>query len=603
MMKFKRDRTRRPGTERTRPRAQVEGLERRELLTLPTHAVNYYSFSNLGPRTVDPTSGKVSVAHPIGLSDQQLSRLDNDGRVITGKDRQGDEYTLILHGPGSLIVSDVTPNDGALDDDIDTIQIVGSNPHTTYVTGQVTATARPIVASDTGEVFFAHLIAARGVHSIILNGFTLNNQVATPIAGQPRGTGPAIFLPGGVKTLSFHDVQNVTDLAGNGNGSDQPTQIVIGDPTTPLKQSPTIQLDHIYNTVIDSTADTQEGLGPRTDATVNIQVNGNLHALNIASATAQTITGGLEFRFPRVDITGRTAVRALGVDHLKVVGSARNFTASRAGTPFQAQSGENAAPTQNVRTTQPFRGGFSGLNHLGTADFGGTADGVGLDVSNGKIGRVRFLRGAGDPTGKPLNATEFGFNAAEAGYPSRGLTGALVVGRSIHKVVVGPSRLILQTGQDPDFTQVDRQGTTKYYARPGQALVNAAIVSAGSIQAVNQVGLSQSSEIAAGYHYRSFEAGLEPVRARSAINKFRQRGDLVDSVVSATYRPNDGIYGNGDDTAGPGVIKGSLKGRLVSTGSQTILSNFGTGVYARRKVGHLPPPETALRNHRGVLVR
>ena len=47
----------------------------------------------------------VFVAHPIGLSDAQLSTLDNDGRVITGKDRQGDEYTLTVHGPGSLIVT------------------------------------------------------------------------------------------------------------------------------------------------------------------------------------------------------------------------------------------------------------------------------------------------------------------------------------------------------------------------------------------------------------------------------------------------------------------------------------------------------------------
>ena len=167
----------------------------------------------------------------------------------------------------------------------------------------------------------------------------------------------------------------------------------------------------------------------------------------------------------------------------------------------------------------------------------------------------------------PLTATQYGFNSAEAGYPSRGLTGALVTAKSIHKVVVGPSNLILQSPQDPDNAQLDRQGQTKYYARPGQGLVNAAIVSAGSIGSVNQVGLSQSSEIAAGYHYRSFEAGLEPVRAKSHIGKFRQRGDLVDSVVSASYRPNDGVYGNGNDTAGPGTIKGAAPRPALLDGS------------------------------------
>jgi len=64
--------------------------------------------------------------------------------------------------------------------------------------------------------------------------------------------------------------------------------------------------------VIDSTQTSQEGLGPQTNGTVNIEVNGNLHALNIASATAQTIDGGFQFNFPLVDVTGRTAVRAYG---------------------------------------------------------------------------------------------------------------------------------------------------------------------------------------------------------------------------------------------------------------------------------------------------
>lgn len=598
MMRFPRSQPRRDGANRLRPGSGHESLERRELMTLPPGAINHYSFAAIQPRVVDPSTGRLFVSHPIGLSDAQLAKLDNEGRIITGKDRQGDEYTLTIHGPGTLIVTDATPGDGSLDDDINTIQIVGSNPHTTYVTGQVTATARPIVDAGTGEVLFNHIIAQKGVHSIILNGFTLT-QTVPAITGQPNNTGPAIFLPGGVTTLSFHNIVNVTDLAGNGSGSDQPLQIVIGDPTTPMKQSPTIQLDSIFNTVIDSSTTSQEGLGPRTDATVNILVNGNLHALNIASATGTTLSGGLEFNFPRVDVTGRTAVRATGIDHLKVTGSARNFTASRAGIPFQPQNGQNAAPPASPKTTQPFRNGFSGLNHLGTADFGGTADAVGLDV-HGPIKRLRFLKGAGDPTGKPLNPTEFGFNSAEAGYPSRGLTGALVTSTKIKHVVIAPSKLILQTGQDPDFAQLDRQGDTKFYPRAGQALVNAAIVSAGSIGSVNQVGLSQQSEIAAGYHYRSFEAGLEPVRAKSTIAHFRQRGDLVDSVVSATYRPGAGIYGSSTSVAGPGIIKGNLKGRLYQTGSQTVLSNFGSGIFAKTKIGHLPPPEGPIRNHRGI---
>ena len=583
MMGFKRDRKRR--LVRTRPGSRIETLENRDLMT----GYNFYSFADVQPRTVNPNTANNYVVHPIGQGAGPFAGLYNEGRFITGQDRQGDTYTLTLHGPGYLVVTDATPNDGSLDDDINTIQIVGSSLTSTYVTGQVTATANPVVAADTGEVYFNHLIAQNGVKSIILNGFSLIDNVVT-IAGQPNNTGPAINLAGGVGTLSFHNVYNVTDLNGP-NGGDLPMQIVIGSPTTPLKVSPRIQLDNIFNTVLDSSATSQVGIGPRTEASVNIEVNGNIHSISIASATAQTITGGAEFNFPRTDVTGRTAIRATGIDHLKVSGSARNLTASRAGSPFQGQNGLNSAPASGV-TTAPFRSGFSGLNHLGTAVFQGTADGVGLDV-HGKIGTVKFLRGAGDPTGSPLNPSQYGSNAAEAGYASRGLTGALVKGKKIGKVVVGPSNLALATSTIPANAQ-SIQGTTQYYSFPGQALVNAAIVSGGSIGNVNVVGTSQSSEIAAGYDYRSYTAGLEPVRGNSKIGHFRQRGDLIDSVVSSSYRPSGGTYGTPDDAKGHGSITGHLNGRVYTTGRQTILGNTGSGFYARTKHGYLPPPQGPL---------
>ncbi len=387
------------------------------------------------------------------------------------------------------------------------------------------------------------------------------NTGTSATSGQPNNTGPAIYLPGGVGTLSFHDILNATDLNGNGNGADQPLEVQIGDPNTPLKVSPSLYIDGIFNTVFDSAGTTQLNAGPVTAASVNILVNGNIHNLNIGSATAQTISGGYEYNFPRVDVTGRTAIRATGIDHLKVVGTARNLTASRAGTPFVAQNGANSPPTTTA-STSVFNSGFSGLNHLGTAEFGGTADAVGLDVSGGKIGTVKFLRGLGDQTGDPLNPTQYGTNSAQAGYPSRGLLGGLVVAKKIGKVVVGASNLTLLTSTNP-ADQLDATRGQKYFAKAGSALVNAAITSSGSIGSVHVVGDSQSSEIAAGYDYKSYADGLEPVRAASQIKSYKQRGDLIDSVVSASYRPNDQIYGNGNDTAGPGKITGKLQGRTL----------------------------------------
>ena len=38
--------------------------------------------------------------------------------MVTGRDREGDEWQITVHGPGAVIVTDATPNDGALDDDL-----------------------------------------------------------------------------------------------------------------------------------------------------------------------------------------------------------------------------------------------------------------------------------------------------------------------------------------------------------------------------------------------------------------------------------------------------------------------------------------------------
>jgi hypothetical protein len=82
------------------------------------------------------------------------------------------------------------------------------------------------------------------------------------------------------------------------------------------------------------------------------------------------------------------------------------------------------------------------------------------------------------------------------------------------------------------------------------------------------------------------------------------RGNLIDSVVSASYRPGpDGFYGprspkdlTTDDVAGPGAIRGNLQQGTISLGgSQTVLGNLGAGFFARSKRGYLPPPVASTR--------
>ena len=72
----------------------------------------------------------------VNPNDPNSPGSHNAGQDRHRHDRAGDKWTITVHGPGKVIVTDTTPNDGVLDDDINTIQLVGTNPRTTYVTGQ-----------------------------------------------------------------------------------------------------------------------------------------------------------------------------------------------------------------------------------------------------------------------------------------------------------------------------------------------------------------------------------------------------------------------------------------------------------------------------------
>lgn len=567
-----------PTLARRRMITGVESLEDRRLMSAggrdpynffhPT--LNVVSPTLVLPRDLAGRSPVLGFNHPYSSPAKLLAGADNQGRILTGKDREGNEWQITVHGPGYVIVTDATPNDGALDDDIDTIQLVGTSLTRTFVTGAVSPSART-VTPDSGAVRFNHLFAQDGVASIILNGFTLARTVAPP-AGEPNRFGPEIYLPGGVQFLKFHNVEAPIDLANN----DLPMDIVIGDPTQPLTVQPRIEIDSIFNTVFDSTTDVNPNGVPQTTATVNIVVNGQIRGLELLSATNQPLDAAEQLDFPTVGTTGRTAVRAKGIGGLKVIGSARNLTASRG--------------------AEPFKNDFQGLDRLGHAYFGGNADAVGLDV-NGPIGALKFTRGLGNPDGTSSAATALGTPSELAGYPKFGLLGGLVTARRIGRIEVGPANLQLEPiSQNPDYRQLQRNGVTTYVHRPGNALTSAAIVSSGSIGQTTIVGQSQSTEIKSGFHYPSFAAGLQGTRAPSRIRPFNQRGGLIDSVVSATYRPTNNVYGDfneltgrTDDVAGPGEIAGNLQGGLFTNGSQTALGRRGTGVFARTKIGHLPP--------------
>jgi hypothetical protein len=483
--------------------------------------------------------------------------LSNQGKVVSGTDRAGDKWIITVHGPGQVIVTDTTPNDGALDDDINTIQLINTSPRTTYVTGNVI----PSNLEQTSEiVLFNQLISVTGVKSIELNGFDLSAAITPSVTTQ---TG--IFLFGGVGVLSFNGVDATIDTSVN----PAPYPIQIGLASTPLKVQPSIYINSITNMVFDSTATTIP-TAPLTTPTVQIVVNGAIRNFDIISATGGTVPAGFQFEFPVVGTTGRTAVQATAIGNLKVVGSARNFTASRA--------------------LQAFASSGSGLAHLNKATFGGNADAVGLDVK-GKIGKLTFKRGLGNPAGVftatssnglLLPSTTYGTPPGSTGYPAAGLSGGTIKARKIGKLRVGPANSLVQTAQNPLYVQLQEQGFTTYVASPGYSLTNAVITTTGSIGAVQVRGTQLNSEVKTGFDYSAYLAGLQGTRGASHIAALKQKGDLVNSVASASFIPANNHYSHSTGVRGNGQITANVTGSRIDTGGVTGLGNTGAGLFARR---------------------
>ena len=474
-----------------------------------TGSASYYYPQGLG-LTAGQSSGGYASA-------KQLSYLDNDGKILSGTDRDGDHWTITVTGPGSVIVTDITPGDGALDDPIDTIQLVGTSPTLTHVTGQVMAGTSGL--SD-GQINFDQLIDLNGVRSIDLKGFDLAETV-TPVSTQLNGGFPIIYLPGGVGTLAFNNINAPNDTA----FLVEPYQIVIGQSTTPLTVKPKIEFGNIFNTTFDSSlAENPAGVVPTTP-TVQLLVNGEIRDLSYISSTQTPIAAAEQYAFPVSGTTGRTSIRATAIDKLNVAGSANNTTISKAAVPFSS--------------------GFSGLNKLGTAKFGGTSDGLAIDVS-GPIKGLKFAKGLGNPTGSSVSPLNYGTPLGTAGNASFGLEGGQVTATKIGHVKAGPANTVLSTTDDPTQAQSVRTRNLTLFASPGNALTSAAITTSGSIGSVAIKGDLQTSEIKTGYTYTQYEAGLEGTRKASHISHVKLNGNLIDSVISSTYRPTDAIYGNQD---------------------------------------------------------
>jgi len=101
-------------------------------------------------------------------------------------------------------------------------------------------------------------------------------------------------------------------------------------------------------------------------------------------------------------------------------------------------------------------------------------------------------------------------------------------------------------------------------------------------------GTQLNSEIKTGFDYSAYLAGLEGTRGASRIALLKQRGDLINSVGSASFRPANHHYSYTTGAAGNGEITAQLAGKRYDTGGTTGLGNTGAGLFARR-VKYLRP--------------
>ncbi len=605
-MSSSRRRSARLDPARRRIGSNLEVLESRQLLTQsPYLAIQNY------PSTEFPvvhSPGQVPgayIAHPIGSSQATLNSFSNQGKVLSGQDRQGNRWQITVTGPGYAIVTDTTPADGVLDDDLNTITLVGTDPNKTVVTGQVEQSFRTVSnyqqINSLGTVRFNRLDANNGVKSIILNGFLLTDTI-TPVGETIAATGEpglnattGISLHGGVGFLSFEGIDARFPLSEN----PQPIVVSIGDPTTPLTVHPNIRIDHIYNTSYDDTAFAAGGsgtipTGPLTSPTVTLFVNGNLASFNVVSVTQEpnlgnlspainsgffllpvqlipTQSASLEYQFPIVGTTGRTAVQATGIDHIRASGALTNTTFAR--------------------TAQPFQSSLSGLTHVGAVTVGGPTDALAID-SRGSIKSIKLAKGLGNPTGVSTNPIYFGTPAAQNGYAASGNVGGQIVTEgNIGSLTIAPANTFKQYPQDPAQIQAGLNQYAVFAVRPGSAVTTSVIAAAGSIGTTHIVGDLTNSEIKSGYNYYSGLGGAEGSLGASKVGPVTLNGNLVDTAISSSFRPVNRNYNGGK--AGDGTITGSITGSIYQTSTGvTALGNRGSGFYSRFSTAH-PRPRTS----------
>ena len=202
------------------------------------------------------------------------------------------------------------PNDGVLDDNIATIQLIGTNPNTTHVIGQVVASHSTRLARRRSTQPAGRRAERRGAlqpaHRPAGRRVDRPQRVHPDADGHARPTaipnsGTGIFLSGGVRNLSFIGRRSASSTSRSRRRRSTSSSAT---PTTRSGSSRTSGIDSITNTVFNSTVDdarrrpADDADGRHRSSTARSTASSSARSARRAEPAAE------QFFFPIVGSTG-----------------------------------------------------------------------------------------------------------------------------------------------------------------------------------------------------------------------------------------------------------------------------------------------------------
>jgi hypothetical protein len=262
--------------------------------------------------------------------------------TVSGTDTAGDQWTLTLHGSGTLQVvkqDDSTGNPGALDSatEIKSITVSGTNPANSVLTG----TVKPAPGSN-GEVFFENLNEISNVSDRIGGGLGLKainmpnfylgvtDPSVTSSSTQPLAS---INIPDGINTLRFGGV-DTTAFFGT-NPADSPSQDGQNDEFSiklglPESLGTSIIVKKIVSSAQAPATSSSGSTGSATQKSVVFQVAGRVNLFQ-----ANEIDGNTQYAPASESFTGGTILASYSditsgitgeIGFVRVGGNATNFS-------------------------------------------------------------------------------------------------------------------------------------------------------------------------------------------------------------------------------------------------------------------------------------